>query len=722
MNTRPDKGVQQGNTPRQVVSISLGDGSGDFEFESSFMGQDLSIRRMGVGDDLARARQVLQEWDDKADVFAVGNLENSYVLGRAGELERQHQQVLDACKGLQTPVVTGNGLRRMGQEWSIRHLQFKFGDSYFNNTKALFLSGRISFHLAKALAEYTDNLLFADPLLEHASPLFLHSLSSLQTYSHSLRGLPHRLPGQWMSSVFPPLKSVSAKRIRKAIRDSFTVVVPEHNFFHYLQGTTGDDLKEKIVITSAATDDRIQFLSERGVDTIIDTTPMILDRVVDSNTLEAAMVAAVGSEMGALSHDDILEIISSQQMVPRVVYPSGKPKRKNRFAFVIHPLAQEHLKKDKVIGALAKHLPNSFMNVIEKLIAYAPPWIHCKFTGVKSPTGVEAEGWLIIVGGTPKQMLSHNPEFTYKQLLKAADIAKKKGAQIMGLGAFTKVVGDAGVTVAKLADIPITTGNSYSASGALWAATDAARRMGLLEIVHGKRLKAKVMVVGATGAIGSVCCRLLAYAFEEIHMVDIRDARLLALRESIHQDCPEVTLHVSTRADKYLADMDVIVTATSGAGKSVLDIMQVKPGCIITDVARPLDLPPEDVAKRPDVLVIESGEIKVPGEPRFLDIGLPPGGIVYACLAETIVLALEGRYETFTVGRNIEWEKVREIYRLGLKHGMELAAISGVNGLYTDEDIANVRKMALLAREKHASATTGSAEQQVEGPTPATVN
>ena len=49
------------------------------------------------------------------------------------------------------------------------------------------------------------------------------------------------------------------------------------------------------------------------------------------------------------------------------------------------------------------------------------------------------------------------------------------------------------------------------------------------------------------------------------------------------------------------------------------------------------------------------------------------------------MLALEGRYETFTVGRNIEWEKVKEIYRLGLKHGMRLATISGVNGVFTDE-------------------------------------
>ena len=78
-------------------------------------------------------------------------------------------------------------------------------------------------------------------------------------------------------------------------------------------------------------------------------------------------------------------------------------------------------------------------------------------------------------------------------------------------------------------------------------------------------------------------------------------------------------------------------------------------------------------------------------------IGLPPN-VVYACMAETVVLALEGRYETFTVGRNIEWEKVKEIYRLGLKHGMKLAAISGVNGVFTPEQIAEIRGRALDAR------------------------
>ena len=145
--------------------------------------------------------------------------------------------------------------------------------------------------------------------------------------------------------------------------------------------------------------------------------------------------------------------------------------------------------------------------------------------------------------------------------------------------------------------------------------------------------------------------------------------------------------------------MDMIVTATSGAGKKILDISRVKPGCVITDVARPLDLSPEDVASRPDVLVIESGEISLPGDVHMKSIGFEDRNVVYACLAETIVLALEGRFENFTLGRNLEWEKVHEIYKLGLKHGMQLAAISGVNGAYSDEDIDRVREKALLARK-----------------------
>ena len=77
-----------------------------------------------------------------------------------------------------------------------------------------------------------------------------------------------------------------------------------------------------------------------------------------------------------------------------------------------------------------------------------------------------------------------------------------------------------------------------------------------------------------------------------------------------------------------------------------------------------------------------------------------PPGVAYAGLAETITLALEGRFEVFTVGVSPQWDKVREIYRLGLKHGMQLAGISGVDGIYSEEEIARVKAMAIKERNR----------------------
>ena len=686
---------------KQIVSISLGSSSDDYEFEAEFLGQQFNIKRLGTDGNADVAAEYLKDWDGKADAIGLGGVNFGYAIGSNRLIERQKRNINRLRAQINSPITTGESLRRVSFEWAIRHLQFKFGSNYFNHRKTLFMSGLINYNIAKVISEYTDNISFADPIFENGIPKFLNSLDELHTYAKGVHDVLEWVPTKRLVSSAIPLKKWNEYIVCKAIQNSQVLVVPSNGFYDYLENCSLEELGGKIVITATAYPDRIRYLQERGVDVLFDCTPKILEQVVGFNVLEAIISAALEIPLDKLTEDDLLEVISEQHMDPRVIYPQGEFRRVNRFAFVIHPLSQEQLKKDPNIELASRYAPSFFMDTVEKAIAYSPPFVYSKMSGIKSPTGVEAEGWLITVGGTPKQMLSHSPELTYKRLLQAAKMAKRLGAQIMGLGAFTKVVGDAGITVAKKADIPITTGNSYSASGALWAAADAGRRMGLLEIEQrGKKLKGKAMVVGATGAIGSVCCRLLAMAFKEIYMVDVRHSKLLALKESILDETPDVTVEISTRADKHLEDMDVIVTATSaGGGKSVIDIMQVKPGCIITDVARPLDLSAEDVAKRPDVLVIESGEILLPGENvEMRDIGLPPR-VAYACLAETIVLALEGRYEIFTIGREIEWQKVKEIYKLGLKHGMRLAAISGINGVYSDADIAEVARLAKAARE-----------------------
>ena len=84
----------------------------------------------------------------------------------------------------------------------------------------------------------------------------------------------------------------------------------------------------------------------------------------------------------------------------------------------------------------------------------------------------------------------------------------------MGLGAFTKIVGDAGVTVNKHSPIPVTTGNSLSAAATLWAAKYAVNKMNLVE-KNQSQYNGTVMIVGATGSIGKVNSKVLCQTGRE---------------------------------------------------------------------------------------------------------------------------------------------------------------------------------------------------------------
>ncbi len=682
---------KQTDKPATIVNVSLAGAERDYDRRVRFLDHDFRLVRRGTDGDVEQAEALVRRWSGEAGALAVTGIREARAAGLYdGDLDAVERVKAAAAGGV--PVTDGHALRDVLQEWAIRHVQGEM-PGFFLNARTVVLGGFNHDRTTRILREFTDNVEFADPLLRLGIPTLIDQNPVLGLATDvGLWPLRH-LPRQVRAEINAPGYRISHAMARKAARDCDVVVAT----YAELTGFGLEDLAGKTLVSSAISDEQLAELASRGVDMVLDATPQPFDVTVDAAVLEA-MMRSLAARGGRLTDDDLLDMIVEAGLEPRVLQPNG-PRRKSRFAFVIHPLSQKFFGQVEPLGMVARHSPGPVVDAMEKALAYAPPFLYTHVTGITSPTGAEAEGWLISVGGTPKEMMAHRPEFTYARLLQAAEMARKLGAQVMGLGAFTKVVGDAGVTVAKQAPLPVTTGNSYSASGALWAAHDAINRLGIAEVDEKGRIKGKAMVVGATGAIGSVCARLLALASDELWLVSPESAKLLALRHQIEQEDPRARIHVAATPDDHLAEMDVIVTATSGAGKRVLDIMKVKPGCVITDVARPLDLSAEDVAKRPDVLVVESGEIELPGEVHMRDIGLPPG-VVYACMAETVVLALEGRYETFTVGRNIEWEKVKEIYRLGLKHGMRLATISGVNGVFTPEDVARVRELALERRRE----------------------
>ncbi len=360
--------------------------------------------------------------------------------------------------------------------------------------------------------------------------------------------------------------------------------------------------------------------------------------------------------------------------------------RAHRFAFVLHPLTVDYLGNHPRY-AWTRHLPR---RLVETTAAYMPARCVGTAQGGRSPaTGKPVDGLIYALGATPRQMLTRPPEFTYVRLDAAVRDAAARGAEIVGLGAFTKVVGDAGVTVARRASIPVTTGNSLTIAATLETAKLTALRMGWPDLARGK-----AMVVGATGAIGSVCSRLLAAAVKDVVLVSIEPPRLEALKRTILAETPDARVATDVSTAPWVGQCDLIITATSAFGLRVLDVSQCKPGAVILDVALPPDISAEEAAVRPDILVVESGEVLIPGPVKFsFDIGLPPS-VAYACLAEAALLAMEERFECFTLGRDVAPERVKEIYRLFRRHDFRIAPLRSFGRLLTDELVAEKRARA----------------------------
>ena len=291
-------------------------------------------------------------------------------------------------------------------------------------------------------------------------------------------------------------------------------------------------------------------------------------------------------------------------------------------------------------------------------------------------------------------MLDLPREEVYGKVLGAIEIGARLGAQVAGLGAFTGVVGDAGITINARSPIPVTTGNSLTIAAGVQSLFRGALEMGV------DTAACTAAVIGATGSIGSACARLIAPHVARIILVARNETRLRKLHEEISATLPcasEYTTDVASAVRRS----QLILTATSST-QDVIEPEDLQTGAIICELSLPHDVSRRVAAERPDVLVVEGGNMRVPGSPRFERVREPgtefdlnlPAGTALACMSETMVLALEGRLEPYTLGRGISLEKVVEMQAMAARCGFELADMRAFDAAITPEKIAATRAAA----------------------------
>lgn len=705
----------------RIAEISFGSCRWDNVFEFELDGKRFEVQRFGVEYSVEALERLVESLRSQVDAFAISQVPSELRFKDRTYVHRQTLEVMSIPTSV--PLCNGDRVRELA---NINGLSSAIANGTIRPEQGIYYPlALLSMECVSLLAEkYEEHLYFGDLYALLGLPLTVQPNSPLVGLTklginianlRELRSMAPRANSRFKETTRGQLLS-NLKDVRYVFADPAILL---------LFGKDISYLRGKDVIIPYGHPEMEAEIRKAEPASIINLFPepyRSLSPYLNHSVLDAALRLSRNVE-APLSLEAWQQLLSTEtevtQATKRYVLgsrPSTQVKltrglgrvlnapetRSPDFGFVVHCLSYDHLFKSPVLGNLLQMAPKSWNPTIEKNIARLPGIVYGRARGIISKkTGRETTGIIYGLFATPKAMREEAPERTYEKIERICYHAAEHGVKLMGLGAYTKIVGDAGATINRNSPIPVTTGNSLSASATLWALHEAVKKMRLLKrdpetgLVDGT-----ATVIGATGSIGRVSAKLLSMVFNRLIIVAPRLDRLTDLKKEIERLAPRTQVHMTTDANEIAAQTDVLVTATSAFDQKIIDINLLRPGCVVCDCSRPLDFDLEDAMKRPDVLIIESGEVILPGTKGQItcDIGLPDD-IVYACLGETAVLAMEGLYEPFTLGREIEWNKVKQIYRLAVEHGVELAAIRGVSGFISDKEIELARAAALARRK-----------------------
>ncbi|MFA6238461.1 MAG: hypothetical protein WC635_14100 [Bacteriovorax sp.] len=674
---------------KHILSLAFAQEQYNFDEEVEFFGEKYRITQYSTNLDVELTESIIKKYDGRCDVICISGLPHKIKFKKGFFIHPDAYRIKVAAK--YTPLVDGQIIKDVYIPYALRLFYLK-NKNFLSKKKIGFYSAALQKSFVEVLEELENTLVMADPYFLTKMPFNLHSSKGLEQYLKALAPVLRRLKIK-RSSV--PSFSEQNRKMNRALDEflSCDILVGNEANINFLNLS---HLKGKTLIIDIVSSGLEEKLMNAGLKEALICLPQLSNYSKINYSILEGIVQLKKGAGDHVTEDDVISLVDELKLAPEIKTFNIDNNTPVTFSFVIHPLSSSYLLKHPLFKYMNKKYAGYFEKGIEEVMSVSPGFYYGKIEGIVSEkNGKKVEGLIYAVTETPKKLMEKEADVIYKKILKLCEKAHSAGSRIMGLGAYTKIVGDAGVTIDRLSPIPVTTGNSLSSASTLWAAKLAVEKLGFVEKKNNK-FWGTVMIVGATGSIGAVSAKVLSFTWKNIILVAPRAYKLIELKEEILKINPTVNIIVSTDADSHSNECDLIITTTSGQGKTVLDIMKIKPGCVVCDVSRPFDISEQEAIRRPDVLVIASGEVQLPGEKVNLniDIGLE-GNIVYACLAETALLAMEGKFESFTLSRNINYEKVIEIDKLANEHGVRLSAIMGHTGFITDEEFSLCREHAL---------------------------
>jgi fatty aldehyde-generating acyl-ACP reductase len=335
----------------------------------------------------------------------------------------------------------------------------------------------------------------------------------------------------------------------------------------------------------------------------------------------------------------------------------------NKFAFVLNPFSIQNVHDHTPISKLAPQL------LLKIILRSLPPFKIHHAKNLRSTQGNEIEGCFIVCPLLSKQVLAMKEEAVLNKISKAVQLGERNGAKIIGLGALMGIAGKGGQVIAQNSHAAITTGSSL-ASAAILETLEKAAILRKVDLT-----KTKVAIVGATNAIGQNCAQGLLDRVKTIFLSAKNTERLAELEKYLTaQKSKTIIMNSGLELNSVIKEADIIIFTTAAIEVPLAaTAANLKKGAIICDIPSPRNISKEIAEQRKDILVIDGAVIEPPETVR-IGLKLPiKDGFIYACMAETMILAFEGKtQDDFSTGFKPDLHKVAHIKELATKHGFKI--------------------------------------------------
>ncbi len=296
---------------KKIVSVSLGSSKRDHRVKTEFLGEPVSIERIGTDGDFKKVIELIRSLDGKTDAFGMGGID-LYLF--AGKNRYTVKDAVPIAKAAQiTPIVDGSGLKntleRKVVNFLMSDLKLKLTDK-----KVLMVAGVDRFGMAEAFDEAGSQITFGDFIFALGLPIPITSLAALRRIAYTLLPVIVRLPYTFLYPTGSKQDNITPKHAH--YYEEADIIAGD---FLFIKKYMPVQLKDKIIVTNTVTSQDVEELRGRGVRLLVTSTPEFSGRSFGTNVMEALLVSFSGKKPNELRKEDYLQLLEQLNFKPRVM-------------------------------------------------------------------------------------------------------------------------------------------------------------------------------------------------------------------------------------------------------------------------------------------------------------------------------------------------------------------------------------------------------------------